>query len=186
MNYAGVEKLAEGYNQCDKIEEEKAVQAKLQSRTLERTERTHPLTVLCCPEEILANSDTEEMTLGLNQASVLMEHSVQAIVPDNTCMKARHVEIRTKNCQIQRTEVTPVVPLPHIRLKTQLTFPSKPLIIPKYKPHETPKLKIKFSTCTVVYKPAQPVYETFKERRSSGQGLFIKTTAQQRRSKSYF
>jgi hypothetical protein len=106
-----------------------------------------------------------------NMEELNYDHAGQAIVDKTASLKTTYEEIRTQKCPITRTNVSSIEIPPRIRFKTEHPLPYKPIQSLKYKKAKKQEMKIKFSICTVIYHPAQPVYENYKERRSSNPGI---------------
>ena len=76
----------------------------------------------------------------------------------------------SKMCPKKEKQRSPPPPIVSIRVKPEPppVFIKETIVTKPKMPLEQPKMKITFSTCTVMYKPAQPVYEDYKRRKSLG------------------
>ena len=84
--------------------------------------------------------------------------------------KEYHVRSQDREKQVKSVIVKPPSPkISRPRIKLNLE-PPPPLPPPvervQIKLPEIPKMKIKFSTCTTLYKPAAPIYEDYKKIKS--------------------
>ena len=173
VNYAEDEEVIEKASQCDPFEgdeisegtewEELPVIFKLVQATQKK-----PLQIMRWPNEYFLSCLLGEVE---NMKDMKYDHAGQVFVGNTASLKTTNEEIRTQKCPTVKTNVSTIEILPRIRVKTEHHLPYKPIQSIKYKKPEKQKMKIKFSTCTVIYHPAQPVYENYKERRSSNPGI---------------
>ena len=84
--------------------------------------------------------------------------------------KEYYIRSQDREKQVKITNVktpSPKISRPRIKLNLEPPPPLPPPIERvQIKLPEVPKMKIKFSSCTTLYKPAQPTYEDYKKIRS--------------------
>ena len=84
--------------------------------------------------------------------------------------KEYYIRSQDREKRVKITNVKPPSPKisrPRIKLNLEPPPPLPPPIERvQIKLPEVPKMKIKFSSCTTLYKPAQPIYEDYKKIRS--------------------
>ena len=196
VNYAESGELADMLSQCEEAQgEELSEEPVLEDQVsvnLASLEQKMPITLLCWPEEHFSSCLIEEVEF---LECINYQHTGQGVVKDSTCHRPALTEISTKKCPIAKKDLSPFELPPRIRIKAEPILPCKSNRPSKYQPREPPKMKITFSTCTVVYQPAQPVYENYKERRTSTPGggarlpLSVRSAEKERkarRSQNYF
>ena len=106
--------------------------------------------------------DSSHITIVMTESDLLLKCSTSTIT---TSLCPRPVEtrrpaparppVKVQKLVLELPELPPPPPPPPAPLPERVR-PNLP---------EVPKLKIKFSTCTTLYKPARPCYEDFKKVR---------------------
>ena len=176
----------------EELSEESFLEDQVYNVSLARLEEKRSITLMCWPEEYFSSCQIEEVEFV---ECINYQHTGQNVVKDNACPRAALTEISTKKCPRAKKDLSPFELPPRIRIKAEPILPCTSNRPSKYQPREPQKMKITFSTCTVVYKPAQPVYENYKERRTSTPGcgtrlpLSVRSAEKERkarRSQSYF
>ena len=132
---------------------------------------------LACPHEIKLPSYEEGQLTELKMKNFNQQQAIINVIERTVRMLATTGKVWVKRCP-------PASSPPIVRVRLTLPPPPPPSPPPRRSPprakqKEPPKYKIKFSTCTVMYKPAKPVYEDYKTTKNV-------TTASIRRRSTYF